>query len=216
MPLRLFFALLVLNMVFAFSLFADEFKLKDEPDSAYLFSYNANGLRFAWSHENRNWSSIGRGYTYLKSDYGRWGAEKKMLTPFLIIGRNGEWVCIWSLNDHTNQFAVSTSKNLINWGPQSYPYVTSGKNVRSPVIAFNREHDEYNICYSDAEGKYFETKTKDFITYSQGKRISAPTITGNNVGADINGLQSGQCHRVAWSVIRELQKAYEIHEFKVS
>lgn len=215
MPRKFSFALFIINVVITFPLFAHEYKLKDEPDSAYLFSYNANGLRFAWSHDNKSWSSIGKGYTYLRSDYGRWGSEKKMNTPFLIKGRNGEWVCIWSLNDRTNQFAVSTSKNLINWGPQNYPYVTLGKNVLSPLIAFNRKSDEYNICYSDAEGKHFEMKTKDFITYSQVKSISAPIIIKNSVEADVNGLRSGQSHRVPWSVIRELQKAYEIQEFKV-
>lgn len=212
---RLFFTLFVINVVFTFSTFAHKYKLKDEPDSAYLFSYNANGLRFAWSHDNKNWSSIGRGYIYLRSDYGRWGTEKKMIAPFLIKGRNGEWVCIWSLNDRTNQFAVSTSKNLINWGPQNYPYVTLGKNVLSPVIAFNTQNDEYDIYYSDADGKYFETKTRDFIVYSQVRSISVPTVFDNSINADINGLKSGQSHRVPWSVIRDLQKAYEIQEFKV-
>jgi len=52
-------------------LMAKENKLTDEPDSAYLFSYNANGLRFAWSRDQTNWTPIGNGYLFLKSDYGR-------------------------------------------------------------------------------------------------------------------------------------------------
>lgn len=57
------------------------------PDSVYLFSYtttknsNKNGLHFAWSNDRSTWFAIGNEYGFLKSDYGRWGSEKRMYDP---------------------------------------------------------------------------------------------------------------------------------------
>ena len=59
----------------------------NEPDSVYLFAYataknnNHNGLHFAWSRDQKTWYSIGNEFSYLKSDYGRWGFEKRMIDP---------------------------------------------------------------------------------------------------------------------------------------
>ena len=195
-------------------LMAKENKLTDEPDSAYLFSYNANGLRFAWSRDQTNWTPIGNGYLFLKSDYGRWGSEKKMITPYVIRGRNGEWVCAWSLNDQTNQFAIATSKNLINWGPQHYPYVAMGKNVLKPVVNYNQLKDEYSITYADIAGKHFQTKTEDFITYEKAVEVSLSAFNDANKTANISGNVIGQSHYVAWSVIKELQQNYDLQQYK--
>jgi hypothetical protein len=68
---------------------------KDHPDSVYLFSYGTNGLRFAWSADQKNWQSVANGYVFLKSDYGAWGSEKKMYDPYLIQGKNGRWEMVW-------------------------------------------------------------------------------------------------------------------------
>src|SRR5689334_199287 len=83
---------------------------ESNPDSAYLFSYatgknnNHNGLHFAWSRDGENWISIGSEYGYLKCDYGRWGSEKKMFTPYLLKGKDGLWHCIWGLNEKDKVF----------------------------------------------------------------------------------------------------------------
>src|SRR5690349_17060816 len=116
-PLRLVLLILV---SYGFSVDAMAY---DQPDSVYLFSYGTNGLRFAWSQDKQNWTSIGNGHPYVKSDYGAWGSEKRMYTPYLIEGKDGRWQAVWSLNDRTLQFAHAGSNDLINWGPQSYPYL---------------------------------------------------------------------------------------------
>ncbi|MFD2289122.1 alpha-L-arabinofuranosidase [Pedobacter petrophilus] len=214
MRYKLISSILLLSVFLSSSLWAKDNKLTDEPDSVYLFSYNGNGLRFAWSRDQTNWTTIGKGYLFLKSDYGRWGSEKKMVSPYLIKGRNGEWVCTWSLNDKTNQFAVATSKNLINWSPQHYPYVALGKNVLKPVVNYNPVEDLYTISYADVEGKHFQTKTKDFISYSQAVKIPLSAFTNRSQTAEISGQHTGQTHRVAWSVIKELQKVFDLQQYK--
>ncbi|HMR18920.1 MAG TPA: hypothetical protein PKA53_06450, partial [Sphingobacterium sp.] len=48
----------------------------NEPDSAYVFAYGTNagdgkgGLYFAWSLDQKQWHSIGNGYSFLNSDFG--------------------------------------------------------------------------------------------------------------------------------------------------
>ena len=116
--------------------------LANEPDSVYLFSYatgknnHHNGLHFAWSHDKVNWHRIGNEFGYLKSDYGRWGSEKKMITPYLVnIG--GVWHCVWSLNEKDKVFAHASSHDLVDWGRQSYPKTENGNNVLRPVVNYD-------------------------------------------------------------------------------
>lgn len=100
------------------------------PDSVFLFSYataqddGRSGLRFAWSADKENWFEIGRGFGFVRCDYGRWGSQKKMLDPDLKLKPNGEWLCTWKLNDKDG-YGQASSKDLIYWGSQSYPRTTS-------------------------------------------------------------------------------------------
>ena len=58
----------------------------NEPDSVYLFAYNIaphTGLSFAYSADGRTWRSIGRGASFVTSDFARWGTNKKMYSPQL-------------------------------------------------------------------------------------------------------------------------------------
>ncbi|RQO79288.1 alpha-L-arabinofuranosidase [Pedobacter sp. KBW01] len=187
---------------------------KNEPDSAYLFAYNANGLRFAWSLDKQHWTPVGNNYTFLKSDYGRWGTEKKMINPYLIQGKNKQWVCAWSLNNQTMQFATAQSANLISWKPQSYPYVTSGKNVLRPVISYNPGEDEYTLIYADAEGKYFEVKSKNLNHYSAAKPVNAAAYRNASTVIQMDGKLDGQMFHLPWTDILALKKAYELQDYK--
>ena len=111
-----------------------------EPDSAYIFSYaskkNAgkNGLHFAWSIDRTNWHPIGQEHAFLRCDYGRWGAEKRVVDPFLFRAPDGTWHCIWSVNERDGAFAHAASNNLTDWKRQSYPMVIEGKNCLLPIV----------------------------------------------------------------------------------
>ncbi|SDE36198.1 alpha-L-arabinofuranosidase C-terminal domain-containing protein [Pedobacter soli] len=187
---------------------------KNEPDSAYLFAYNTNGLRFAWSLDKQHWTPVGNNYIFLKSDYGRWGSEKKMISPYLIQGKNKQWICAWSLNNQAMQFATAQSANLINWKPQSYPYVAGGKNVLRPVISYNAGTDEYTLIYTDAEGKYFEVKSKDLSHYTSAKPVTASAYRNASTAINMDGKQDGQMFYLPWSDILALKKAFELQDYK--
>lgn len=202
---------LTILLVFVANAFA---LVKNEPDSAYLFAYNANGLRFAWSLDKQHWTPVGNNYTFLKSDYGRWGSEKKMISPYLIQGKNKQWICAWSLNNQAMQFATAQSANLINWKPQSYPYVAGGKNVLRPVISYNAGTDEYTLIYTDAEGKYFEVKSKDLSHYTSAKPVTVSVYRNASTAINMDGKQEGQMFYLPWSDILALKKAFELQDYK--
>lgn len=189
--------------------------LFNEPDSVYLFSYGSNGLCFAWSADKQNWKTIGNGHIYIKSDYGRWGSEKKMNTPYLIQGPYDEWQLVWSLNNYTLQFAHAASKNLISWGAQDYPYVSGSRNVLRPVISYNKLSAEYDIVYTDDNGKYFQTATKDFKKYSSVKEVTSTQYTNKSLSVILEETATtGQLHRVAWQVVQGLINAFELGQYK--
>lgn len=189
----------------------------DQPDSVYLFSYGTNGLRFAWSQDKQNWASIGNGHPYVKSDYGAWGSEKRMYTPYLIEGKDGRWQAVWSLNDRTLQFAHAGSNDLISWGPQSYPYLEKGKNVLKPVISFDKTSQTYSITYTDFQNKYFQTTTKDFKKYTSAKEVPSSHYKSQNITISLGGeTHEGQLHRVSWTIVDALLKSYQLQQYNAA
>ena len=115
--LRIFFSLTIL-------IFNTLFLKANEPDSAYLFAYgdeNGGGLHFAWSIDQENWHTIGNNHPFLRSDYGRWGSQKRMYDPFLLRAPDGQWHSVWSLNNEDGAIAHAVSSDLVYWKPQSYP-----------------------------------------------------------------------------------------------
>lgn len=140
----LLFAVLFLS--FQQEVFAVTLETKNMPDSVYLFSYatswdgGGSGLHFAWSTDKENWFEVGRNYGYVRSDYGQWGVQKRMLDPFLKQLPNGDWLCTWELNNHEG-YGQATSKDLIYWGRQKYPRSTPDfDGVRVNVIVGGEEH----------------------------------------------------------------------------
>ena len=111
----------ITSILACMSLYINSFgAVLNEPDSAYLFGYSTtknsghNGLHFAWSIDLTNWHSIGPEYRFLFCDYGRWGSQKRMLTPFVFQDKSGLWHCVWSVNEQDGTFAHASSKDLVN------------------------------------------------------------------------------------------------------
>lgn len=97
-----------------------------QADSAWLFSYatskdhNHGGLHFAWSLDRQEWHEIGPEWNFVKSDYGTWGAEKRMLHPRMTRNNEGVWEVVWEVNERDNVLAYTCTSDLIHWKPQDY------------------------------------------------------------------------------------------------
>lgn len=88
-----------------------------------LFFYSpedgTGGLRFAVSQDGKSWRSIGNGYDFVKSDFGAWGAGKKMWSPQLFPTSTG-WSCLFRVTPDGSAIGWAQSPDLINWKPQEY------------------------------------------------------------------------------------------------
>ena len=176
----------------------------NKPDFGYLFSYvNGRGLAFAYSSDNKSWTSIGNGRTFVDSDFGTWGAEKKMTRPFLLRDSEGMWRCVWSPNENNPQFAHCTSPDLINWKPQDYPYIAGGS-CKLPVLY--KDNGKWVVEYSTNDGKTYRTTSADFKKWDKGTAISSKKEC-EEVKIRLNGREvTGQVHRVEWAQIDKLIK----------
>ncbi len=95
-------------------------------DSAYVFAYSTEadnsrgGLHIAWSADCVTWHEIGPQYSFVRSDYGDWGSQKRMLDPYLIRREDGGWTALWRVNESEDVLAVTLSDDLVHWKPQDY------------------------------------------------------------------------------------------------
>lgn len=193
-----------------------------EPDSAYLFAYattksnNHNGLHFAWSLDRENWQAIGPEHSYLKCDYGRWGSEKRMLSPYLFYSPEGNWHCVWSLNERDGAFAHASSTDLIYWGRQSYPLMNEKNNCLHPAITYDSTGKKYTISWeseTNGQRQTYATTTADFKTYATARVLNKRTIQREEF--DINGqVEAGTLHRVSWATVDKLIKTQQLSAYK--
>ncbi|MEO6729655.1 MAG: alpha-L-arabinofuranosidase, partial [Ferruginibacter sp.] len=196
--------------------------LANEPDSVYLFSYvtikdqGSSGLRFAWSEDGKQWNQVSNEYGFVKSDYGPWGAEKKMNSPYLFQDTNGEWRCVWSLNEMANQFAHAASANLVTWGRQAYPYLQQKVSFRQPVVHYNKNSKQYTITFISGK-EYFKITTRDFKAFDPAVAIHSSEYKDDRVTVNLpSGEATGNMSRVAWQVVTKLTETAQLKQFKNS
>ena len=179
----------------------------NKPDYGYLFSYvNGRGIAFAYSSDSLHWTSIGNGRTFVDSDFGTWGAQKKMFTPHLMRDSQGMWRCVWSPKADNPQFAYCESPDLINWKPQDYPYVEGGSCV-APMIAHNGT--AWVVTYTTQDNKAYSLTSPDCRTWSKAAPANGVVARIADVMTDIvldDRPVEGQVHRVEWEQIDKLIK----------
>ena len=76
-----------------------------------------DGLHLAFHAEDDTWQEVGQ---LCSSDYGQWGAEKRMYKPSVVHANDGSWRLVFGVNDHAPCFAAAFSEDLITWRPQDY------------------------------------------------------------------------------------------------
>jgi alpha-L-arabinofuranosidase len=197
--------------------------LSNQPDSVYLFSYattknsNSNGLHFAWSTNQENWTSIGPEMRFLFCDYGRWGVEKRMIMPFLFQAPDEMWHCVWSLNEHTGTFAHAESKDLIYWLPQTYPIVMNDNNCLEPEVS-RKADGKYTISWvSTADGtkKALCATTADFKNFTPANEIALSDRLNQRKKVTISGnTESGTVHKVNWALLEGLLNKQKLNAFR--
>lgn len=220
---RTFFLLSFITLLVGQTCFGAVLPMTNEPDSVYLFSYataknsNTNGLHFAWSTDQVKWTSIGPEMRFLFCDYGRWGVEKRMITPYLYVDSNKTWHCVWSLNEHTGTFAHAESKDLIYWYQQTYPIVMTDNNCQEPEIEKLSE-EKYAVSWISTGGnqkKVFRVVTSDFKTYTPTQEMQLNDRMNARKRVAISGNQEyGTVHKVAWALVESLLNKQKLNAYR--
>lgn len=192
-----------------------------KPDSAYLFAYASlndggrAGLHFAWSTGKQIWHAIGPDHSFLRCDYGRWGAQKRMLRPFVYRDANGMWHCVWSVNEEDNVLAHAQSEDLVKWQRQSYPEMIQDGNCLDPIVYKDASGNTTIGWRTEKEGKiqYYKAATSDFKTYSKAAAIDALPSHREEVYIG-NKREIGSINKVAWGEIDALLNAQALAAYK--
>lgn len=187
----------------------------NHPDSVYLFAYSVNegrsGLTLAWSIDDKNWYPIGPEHTFLFSDFGSWGTQKRMFSPFLFKDQQGLWHCVWSLNDTVQQYAHAASENLYEWKRQSYPMVMEKGNIQKPEVSWY--DGSYRITWEsrgEEDEGLFQVTTSDFTDYSSTRPVAENERLNVRRAVEIDGKEyTGMVNKVAWPLLAGLIKHEE-------
>ena len=194
-------------------------------DSAYLFSYSTlknsgrNGMHYAWSYDRKNWNAIGPEFRYLFCDYGNWGNQKRLITPFMFRDKNLRWHCIWSLNEREGVFAHSYSDDLVYWYPQIYPQVSTDRNCMLPEVSYDPQSDLYRITWlSEQPGsapEVFGNSTSDFKRFTPTVKLDASARL--NLREEImieNSKELGLVRKISGDELHSILEKYRIEQIK--
>ena len=147
--------------------------LSPRPRPIQLFAYERdNRLYYAWNADGMEWHAIDHGW--LSSDYGTWGAEKKMHDPYLFHDEaNGLWYCIFTPNPDDPVFALTSSPDLVHWHVQNYYPMEKAPRGFAPFIFFRSNGGDdwaYYIEWVDEKGVRLNEEeilsTQDFKDFS--------------------------------------------------
>ena len=157
---------------------------KDSICQIFIYSPAPNqGLHLAYFTDDERWVDVGQ---LCASDYGPWGAEKKMYNPFVVKANDGTWRALWSVNQHAPQFAVAYSEDLITWRPQDYPVICE-KGVKD-VAAYQMDDGNFDIYLKTSNGKRYVQASNDFRTFKEDTlEASADEILWQRDTATIGG-----------------------------
>lgn len=182
------------------------------PDSVYIQAYsNGNtkeGIKIDYSVDQHTWTNIGNNYSFVKSDYGAWGAHKNMFTPSMICV-SGKFYAVWAISSSDNQFATTMTDDLWLWKPQDYPYIVKESGIRvssvlAPVLSYAA--GKFTVTFRDNEGNTYSTVSSDFKNWSAARPVPAST----------HAAVQKSVMRVPYSVVSNLITQTEAARFRMA
>lgn len=178
------------------------------PDSVFVRPAGmprGEGMLLQWSSEGEQWKNATEG-RILGSDFGTWGAEKKLYAPSMTVGEDGTIAVVFQVNERSEQFAVCTTRDFIHWRPQDYPLMKGCGQCLEPII--NKVKEGYKVTFHNKQGEYFSTSSADLIHFSapvkaQKENAVAIRLPYNTIQAVKDNQQAFQARE---KLINELAK----------
>ena len=138
--------------------------VKGQDTQVFIYSPDQRaGLHIA-RQDSAGWHDMGQ---LCSSDYGTWGAEKRMHHPSVCRAKDGTWRLVFQVNDHSPVFAAAYSADLVTWRPQDYPRQLTAQCLE-PVV-FENEDGTFDIYYKSAKGKHFVSATPNFRDFAPAR-----------------------------------------------
>lgn len=162
---------------------------RDTTCQIFLYSPGpTQGLHLAYLTDQDKWVDVGK---LCSSDYGPWGAGKKMFDPSVVKANDGTWRALWGVDSESPQFAVAYSEDLVTWRPQDYPIMRE-KGVKCPV-AYQMDDGSFDIYLKTSQGKRYVQASQDFRTFKEDSlEATADDILWEKDSVLINGkMQRG-------------------------
>lgn len=192
----------------SYSAMATQKRIGSHPDSVYVLTYtegpSTDGIKMAYSVDGRTWTEFGPGHSFVKSDFGSWGSNKRMFDPSVLYD-GGKWYAVWNVNNDVNQFATTESGDFWVWKPQDYPYLSNKENFLHPHLS--KENGQFVVRYKTSSGHYYQLSSNDFRSWSHPESISEETYSGSNRHQSLSlsgGKVSGEVHRVPYSFVESI------------
>ncbi len=147
-----------------------------------IYSPHPSAGLHAALQENHEWKHLGQ---LCSSDYGTWGAEKKMYSPTVCRANDGTWRLVFQVNTVSPCVAVAYGRNLVTWRPQDYALMKT-KNCLEPVV--RTDGKEFEIQFV-SEGKRYGVKADAaFRHFSEEQLLSeGQAFTVKRISASVDG-----------------------------
>ena len=160
-----------------------------ETKQVFIYSPSERaGLHIAQQTET-GWKELGQ---LCSSDYGTWGAEKRMYHPSVARANDGSWRLVFQVNDKSPLFAAAYSKDLVSWRPQDYPIMTASQCLQPTVFA--NENGSFDIYFKTKGGdKRWVSASNDFRRFSKDEKSLIDDVAWTRDTAMVNGLSVDGC-----------------------
>ena len=133
----------------------------------YFFAPNEKaGFRVAVPQDD-HYVELGQLFS---SDYGPWGAEKKMYAPSMVRLADGRVVVVFQLNDYAPCFGITCSDDLYTWRPQDYPRMSEAGCIE-PLVCANAKGG-VTVYFKTRDGRVRKTESDAAIRHFS-KDVSA-------------------------------------------
>ncbi len=177
--------LLLLSLMVAAVCGAQEFKLPEVPETAYIFTSfrgNGDGLHMAWSEDGQHWNELAS--VYINPAVG----SKLMRDPHILRSKDGVYHLVWTTGWHDKGIGYANTRDFVHWSMQKYiPVMESVEGTRNcwaPETFYDAGRDEFMITWSsDVEGRFPETKSDDsmnnrtyYVSTKDFKSFSDPNV----------------------------------------
>ena len=137
--------------------------LPEHPERGpFLFCYffgNGDGLHLAWSTDGLQMTPLANDAIFLKPTIG----GGLMRDPCIRQGPDGVYHLVWTTGWWDKGFGVSSSPDLVHWGPQQFVEVNKDNptaiNTWAPELFYNDQKQQWMVFWATTiPGKFAETE----------------------------------------------------------